>query len=208
MGKAKQAKCRVQSCCFAPWYFAWHLSPPEEAPPPALLLPHRSREDASPVPRQTRVMDAPPRVTVATLMPPNSFAKLPIPTPDAVAGKEESALPVPLKTRVKTASTPRVTVVGMTPQPIAKKPLFRQPIREDASPVLRQTRVTDVPPRVTVATRMSPNSFAKLPIPTPDAVAGKEESTLPVPLKTRVKTASTPRVIAATRIQPNSFAKQ
>merc|ERR1712153_202129 len=141
-------------------------------------------------------------------MPPNSFAKLPIPTPDAAAGKEESALPVHLKTRVKTASTPRGTVVVLTPQPIAKKPLFRQPIREDASPVPRQTRVMDVPPRVTVATRMSPNSFAKLPIPTPDAAAGKEESALPVHLKTRVKTASTPRVIVATQIQPNSFAKQ
>merc|ERR1712166_384698 len=101
MGNAKQAKCRVQSCCFAPCYFAWHLSPPEEAPPPALLLLHRSREDASPVLRQTRVTDAPPRVTVATRMSPSSFAKLPIPTPAAVAGKEESALPVPLKTRVK-----------------------------------------------------------------------------------------------------------
>merc|ERR1712086_165187 len=208
MGNTKQATCRVQSCCFAPCYFAWHLSPPEEAPPPALLLLHRSREDASPVLRQTRVTDVPPRVTVATLMPPNSFAKLPIPTPDAAAGREASALPVPLKTRVKTASTPRVTVVVLTPQPIAKKPLFRQPIREDASPVLRQTRVMDVPPRVTVATRMSPNSFAKLPIPTPDAAAGKEESVLPVHLKTRVKTASTPRVIVATQIQPNSFAKQ
>merc|ERR1712195_386647 len=63
MGNAKQATCRVQSCCFAPCYFAWHLSPPEEAPPPALLLLHRSREDASPVPRQTVVTDAPPRVT-------------------------------------------------------------------------------------------------------------------------------------------------
>merc|ERR1712086_1220464 len=201
MGNAKQAKCRVQSCCFAPCYFAWHLSPPEEAPHPALLLLHPSREDASPVPRQTVVTDVPPRVTVATLMPPNSFAKLPIPTPDAAAGREASALPVPLKTRVKTASTPRVTVVVLTPQPIAKKPLFRQPIREDASPVLRQTRVT-------VATRMPPSSFAKLPIPTPAAAAGKEESALPVPLKTRVKTASTPRVIVATRIQPSSFAKQ
>merc|ERR1712166_591322 len=122
MGNAKQAKCRVQSCCFAPCYFAWHLSPPEEAPPPALLLLHRSREDASPVPRQTRVMDAPPRVTVATRMSPNSFAKLPIPTPDAVAGKEESALPVPLKTRVKTASTPRVIVATrIQPNSFAKQ---------------------------------------------------------------------------------------
>merc|ERR1711865_1334620 len=125
MGRnAKQATCRVQSCCFAPCYFAWHLSPPEEAPPPALLLLHRSREDASPVLRQTRVTDAPPRVTVATRMPPNSFAKLPIPTPDAAAGKEESALPVPLKTRVKTASTPRVTVATrIQPNSFAKQPL-------------------------------------------------------------------------------------
>merc|ERR1712028_233719 len=122
MGERKQAKCRVQSCCFAPCYFAWHLSPPEEAPHPALLLLHRRREDASPVPRQTRVTDAPPRVTVATLMPPNSFAKLPIPTPAAAAGREASALPVPLKTRVKTASTPRVIVATrIQPNSFAKQ---------------------------------------------------------------------------------------
>merc|ERR1712086_9000 len=193
MGNTKQATCRVQSCCFAPCYFAWHLSPPEEAPPPALLLLHRSREDASPVPRQTVVTDAPPRVTVATLMPPNSFAKLPIPTPDAAAGREASALPVPLKTRVKTASTPRVTVVVLTPQPIAKKPLFRQPIREDASPVLRQTRVMDVPPRVTVATRIQPSSFAKQPLqsPTP-AMTG----TLPRRAWSRLVSKGTPNVVA------------
>jgi len=145
---------------------------------------------------------------VATRTPPNSFAKLPIPTQDVAAGREGSALPVPLKTRVETVSTPRVTVAVVTLQPIAKKPLFKQTIREDASPVPRQTKATDAPPRVTVATRTPPNSFAKLPIPTQDVAAGREGSALPVPLKTRVETVSTLRVIVATRIQPNSSAKK